>query len=80
MTALLTGLWSKVQLWAALLGAVIVAVGIAFLKGRTAGKEAYTQAATKADAKLKEKYDEIDMAPADLDGALGRLRDRASRD
>jgi hypothetical protein len=71
---MLTNLWAKFQLWIAGAGALIIAIGLAFLKGRQEGN----QAAKAEQAKQREKAlseskvieNETDrMSDADLDRA-----------
>lgn len=72
-------LWEKLKGYAAALGLILAAIGIAFLKGRKAGvQHIETEQARKRDA-LQQDYDEIDnrgISPAD---AYSKLRER-SRD
>jgi hypothetical protein len=72
------GLWSKIKAALAIAGAVIVALGIALLKGRADGKR-YMEAEQqrKRDA-LQDEYDRIDAGPIDPGGAYERLRERPS--
>jgi hypothetical protein len=71
------GLWTKIQAGLAIAGAVIVAIGIAFLKGRKVGVEhIQAEQQRKRDA-LQDEYDRIDAGPIDPDGAYDRLRERS---
>lgn len=77
MISWLAGPWAKVQAGLAIAGAVIIAIGIALLKGRAEGKR-YMEAEQqrKRDA-LQEEYDRIDAGPVDPRGAYQRLRKRS---
>lgn len=70
-------LWGKLKGGLAIAGAVIVAIGIALLKGRADGKR-YMEAEQqrKRDA-LQKEYDRIDAGPVDPRGAYQRLRDKS---
>ena len=71
------GLWTKFKAALAIAGAVVVAIGIAFLKGRRAGVEhIQAEQQRKRDA-LQQKYDRIDAGPIDPGGAYERMRKRA---
>lgn len=73
----LAGPWAKLQAALAIAGAVIVAMGIAFLKGRKAGVEhIQAEQQRKRDA-LQDEYDRIDAGPIDPGGAYDRLRKRS---
>jgi hypothetical protein len=73
----LAGPWAKLQTALAIAGAVIVAIGIAFLKGRKAGVEhIQAEQQRKRDA-LQDEYDRIDAGPVDPGGAYDRLRKRS---
>lgn len=70
-------LWGKVKAALAIAGAVIVAIGIALLKGRADGKaQMEAEQQRKRDA-LQQHYDEIDNRPVDVGGAYDRLRNRS---
>lgn len=70
-------LWGKLKAGLAIAGAVIIAIGIAVLKGRAEGKR-YMEAEQqrKRDA-LQDEYDRIDAGPIDVGGAYDRLRKRS---
>lgn len=72
-------LWGKIKAGLAIAGAVIIAIGIALLKGRAEGK-AFMEAEQqrKRDA-LQDEYDRIDAGPVDPGGAYDRLRRRSNR-
>jgi hypothetical protein len=71
------GIWTKFKTALAIAGAVIVAIGIAFLKGRKAGVEhIQAEQQRKRDA-LQDEYDRIDAGPVDPGGAYDRLRKRS---
>ncbi len=75
----MTGLLGKIKGALAIAGAVIVAIGIAFLKGRKAGvQHIEAEQQRKRDA-LQQHYDEIDNRPFDVGRAYDRLRERSRR-
>lgn len=67
-------LWGKIKAGLAIAGAVIIAIGIALLRGRAEGK-AFMEAEQqrKRDA-LQDHYDEIDRQDIDPAGSYDRLR------
>jgi uncharacterized membrane-anchored protein YhcB (DUF1043 family) len=67
-------LWTKIKAGLVIAGAVIVAIGIAFLKGRRAGVEHIEAEQQKRRDKLQEHYDEIDRQNIDPAGSYDRLR------
>jgi len=79
MAAFFASLWAKAQLYLAVAGAVLLAIGIAFLKGRAAGKAVVADTITRQTQKINEKFRDIDSQRPDFDGALGRLRDRSNK-
>lgn len=70
-------LWGKLKAGLVIVGAVIIAIGIALLKGRAEGKR-YMEAEQqrKRDA-LQQEYDRIDAGPVDPGRAYDRLRKRS---
>ena len=80
-TSLVGAAWSRLSGWAALAAALIAALGIAWLKGRVAGKaawEAKRQAAR--DRAIRQsgeiRHDVQNSSDLDLDRRLGRwMRD-----
>jgi hypothetical protein len=79
--SMLTGLWSRVSGWAALAAGVLTALGIAWLKGRAAGKAAW-QAKRQAarDRAMRQsgeiRHDVQNSSDPDLDRRLDRwMRD-----
>jgi hypothetical protein len=78
---MLSAAWSRLSGWAALLAALITALGIAWLRGRAAGKaawEAKRQAAR--DRAIRQsgeiRHDVQNSSDPDLDRRLGRwMRD-----
>ncbi|KQX35348.1 hypothetical protein ASD04_15015 [Devosia sp. Root436] len=68
------GLWTKIKIGLGIAGAVIVAIGIAFLKGRRAGIEHIEAEQQKRRDNLQEHYDEIDRQAIDPAGSYDRLR------
>lgn len=70
-------LWAKLQVWAVIALAVVAAIAVAFLKGRSAASEHIAAQSAKANARVQAKYDNIDQQPSDPDAAAERLRRRA---
>jgi uncharacterized membrane-anchored protein YhcB (DUF1043 family) len=66
--------WAKIKIGLGIAGAVIVAVGIAFLKGRRAGVEHIEAEQQKRRETLQEHYDEIDRQAIDPAGSYDSLR------
>ena len=67
-------LWGKIKAGLAIAGAVIIAIGIAVLKGRAEGKAFMeTEQKRKHDA-LQDEYDTIDRQNVDPAGSYDRLR------
>jgi len=70
-------LWGKIKAGLAIAGAVIIAIGIALLRGRAEGKAFMeTEQQRKRDA-LQSHYDEIDAGPVDPGAAYDSLRKRS---
>ncbi len=80
MIALLTGLGARLQAYLAIAGAVVLAIGIAFLRGRKAATDHIKQQAAKQAGKVADAYAKIDTERPDVDASLERLRERARRD
>ena len=63
----LAALWSRVSFDATIAGAVLIAIGIAFIKGRAEGKATYVrqreQAKQAAAKKAEQVRDEIQNTP-----------------
>lgn len=68
------GFWTKLKLGFGVVGAVIVGIGIAFLKGRAAGIEHIEAEQQKRRDNLQEHYDEIDRQAVDPARSYDRLR------
>lgn len=77
MIAWLTG---KIKLYAAIAGAVAVAILTAFLRGRAEGSRSAAAKRREADAKIQERFDEIDRQRPDFDAAIDRLHGRVQHD
>lgn len=77
----LMSLGLRAKLYLSLAGAVLVALGMAFIMGRSAGKEAYVKqreiAKKKASQTAEKVRDEIQNAP---DARVDRRLDRWMRD
>lgn len=67
----------KVKEWAAIAGAVIVAVVFAFLKIKQMGVDEQKAKDAKADDSLDTKLDQIDANTLSVDDAVERLRNRS---
>jgi hypothetical protein len=72
-------LYGKLQIYAAIAGAVIVALLYAFLKGKARGKADMTGTLSRTTQKLDETFHQIDGVAPDFDLAVGNLRKRAQR-
>jgi hypothetical protein len=70
---------NKFKGWLAILGAVIVAMLYAYSRGRRGGITDAHKETQKQTDKVTEKWREIDSRKPDLDGALGKLRDRSRK-
>lgn len=77
MISWLAGPWAKFKTALAIAGAVIVAIGIAFLRGRKAGVEHIQAEQQRKQDALQDEYDRIDAGPIDPGGAYDRLRQRS---
>lgn len=74
-------LWNGAKLYIAIAGAVIAALGIAWLKGRSAGKEAYVRKREAVRARAAETAQEIrEDARKDTDAGIDQRLDRWMRD
>lgn len=76
---MIAALYARLQYWLALAGVLALALLYAFTKGKTSGRASMQEGIRKQNEKLSEKFRKIDSKPADLDGALGRLRDRSRK-
>lgn len=70
-------LWAKLKGWAALVGAMVLAMGYAYWKGRRGGIADAQVEVQKKTTKVQERFDEIDRSKPDFDGAIRDLRDRS---
>lgn len=70
-------LWGKLKGWAALVGAVILAMGYAYVKGRSGGIKDAQVEVQKKTTKTLEKFNEIDRQRPDFDAAVSKLRKRS---
>ena len=81
LVSLLLRLWGRISVWAAISGAVLAALGIAWLKGRAAGKAAWEAKRQAAKAKAIKKSSEIRHdVQVDNDAGIDRRLDRWMRD
>jgi hypothetical protein len=76
-------LFDKIKGYLAIAGTIVLAVGFAFLKGRSQGKQVATKQITtdinKQAQKVEKKLEKVDNQPVDFDAAVKRLRDRAAK-
>ena len=81
MLSILSGLWSRISGWVLLAGALVAAVGIAWLRGRAAGTASWEarrrQIRDKAQRQSGEiRHDVQNSSDPDLDRRLDRwMRD-----
>lgn len=74
-------LWSRASLLLSLLGAVVVALGIAFIKGRADGKATYIRQREKAKQAASKKAEKIrDEIHSASDSRINSRLDRWMRD
>lgn len=74
-------IWNGAKLYIAIAGAVIAALGIAWLKGRSAGREAYVRKREAVRAHAVEAAQEIrEDARKDTDAGIDQRLDRWMRD
>lgn len=77
----LINLWGRAKVWLALAGAALLAVGVAFLRGRAEGKKIIEAEQAKLRAESMKQRKEIDdevenLGASDVDERLTRwLRD-----
>ena len=80
-TSLVGAVWSRLSGWAALLAALIAALGIAWLKGRAAGKAAWAAKRQAArDMAIRQSGEIRHDVQNSSDPALDRRLDRWMRD
>jgi hypothetical protein len=80
-TSLLGAAWSRVSGWAALVTAIIAALGIAWLRGRAAGKAAWAAKRQAArDRAIRQSGEIRHDVQNSSDPALDRRLDRWMRD
>jgi hypothetical protein len=72
-------LWAKAQFYLAALGAVLLAVGVAFMKGRKSASKEIAADSYEAHLQQQRDYDAVERADTDIESAARRLRDRAGR-
>ena len=81
LLSLLSGLWTRISGWAVLAGALVAALGIAWLRGRAAGKASWEARRTQVRDKAQRQSGEIRHdVQTDSDAALDRRLDRWMRD
>ena len=81
LLSLLSGLWTRISGWAVLAGALVAAIGIAWLRGRAAGKASWeAKRAQVRDKAQRQSGDIRHDVQTDSDAALDRRLDRWMRD
>ena len=81
LLSLLSGLWTRISGWAVLAGALVAALGIAWLRGRAAGKASWEVRRAQVRDKVQRQSGEIRHdVQTDSDAALDRRLDRWMRD
>ena len=81
LVSLLSGAWSRVSGWAALAAAIVAALGVAWLRGRSAGKVAWEAKRQAVREKALRTSGEVrHEVQTDSDAALDRRLDRWMRD
>jgi hypothetical protein len=79
--SLLAAAWSRVSGWAALAAAIVAALGIAWLRGRSAGKAAWEAKRQAVREKALRTSGEVrHELQTDSDAVLDRRLDRWMRD
>ncbi len=79
--SLLSSLWSRISGWVVLVGALVAALGIAWLRGRAAGKASWEARRAQVRDKAQRQSGEIRHdVQTDSDAALDRRLDRWMRD
>lgn len=72
-------LFSKLKAYLAVAGAIVLALGYAFLKGRTAGVQASTSTINRETQKVNAEFQKIDSKRPDFDRSITNLRNRARK-
>ena len=81
LLSLLSGLWTRISGWAVLAGALVAALGIAWLRGRAAGKASWEAKRQQVREKAQRQSGDIRHdVQTDSDAALDRRLDRWMRD
>ena len=81
LLSLLSGLWTRISGWAVLAGALVAALGIAWLRGRAAGKASWEAKRSQVREKAQRQSGDIRHdVQTDSDAALDRRLDRWMRD
>ena len=81
LLSLLSGLWTRISGWAVLAGALVAAIGIAWLRGRAAGKASWeAKRAQVRDKAQRQSGDIRHDVQTGSDAALDRRLDRWMRD
>lgn len=70
----LINLCGRAQVWLGLAGATLLAIGVAFLRGRAEGKKIIEAEQQKRRDHLQEHYNEIDRQAVDPARSYDRLR------
>lgn len=77
---MIAALWARFSGWAAGAGIILLAIGVALLKGRAEGKRVAEAAQQKRADKLQGHYDEIDQKLVTPPDAYAHLRKRLHDD
>lgn len=81
LISLLSGLWTRISGWTVLAGALVAALGIAWLRGRAAGKASWEARRAQVRDNAQRQSGEIRHdVQTDSDAALDRRLDRWMRD
>lgn len=81
LLSVLSGLWTRISGWAVLTGALVAALGIAWLRGRAAGKASWEARRAQVREKAQRQSGDIRHdVQTDSDAALDRRLDRWMRD
>lgn len=79
MSFIFSWLYGKAKGYLALAGALVLAVGYAFVRGRAAGVKHSTDSIAKETQRVNEKFRHVDEQRPDFDAAVDSLRKRASK-
>lgn len=77
---MIAALWARFSGWLGAAGIIVLAIGVALLKGRAEGKRVAEAAQQKRADQLARHYDEIDKKPVTPTDAYAHLRKRLHDD